>query len=122
MMMNNIVVVSPRSDVVSDLERNHLVHVGPSRVEPNVIPALSFGSLGTPIRQAAWSISPPSTQTIVDRYLRTKSYYEVSCTGEPFQIGLNDALRQYPTASITAMSYVHTEKTVLSSHAVGLTM
>ena len=125
MMMNNIVVVSPRTDVVSDLEKNHLIHVGASRVEPNVIPALSFGALGAPIRQAVWSVSPPSTQTIVDRYIRTKSYYEVSCTGDPFQIGLNDCLRQFPTSSITDTVTVQINGETLSAnigdyiHAIG---
>ncbi len=96
-----VIVQSPRSDVKSDLQRNHLIKVGPSRIEAQVIPALAWGSAGATPVSAQWSVNPPSTQTIVDRFVRVKCYLEVKCDGEAFQIGLNDALRQYPIASIT---------------------
>jgi hypothetical protein len=99
--MQSVVVMSPRANVVSDVERNHLIKVGPSRIEPQVIPALSWGTPGAAPRSAQWSVSPPSTQTIVDRFVRTKIYLEVKSGNQAFQIGLNDALRQYPISSIT---------------------
>lgn len=99
-MMPNIVVMSPRTDVKADVERNHLIKIGPSRVEANVIPALSWGTAGQAPKTAQFSISPPSTQTIVDRNVRIKIYLEVKADN-PFQIGLNSAVRQYPIASIT---------------------
>ena len=96
-----IVIVSPRADVKADMQRNHLIKIGASRIEPQSIPALSWGSAGATPVSAQWSINPPSTQTLVDRYVRVKVYLEVKCDGLPFQLGLNDALRQFPIASIT---------------------
>jgi hypothetical protein len=96
-----VVVMSPRADVKSDLLRNHLIKVGPSRIEPQVIPALSWGTPGQAPRSSQWAINPPSTSTIVDRFVRVKCYLEVKCDGDAFQVGLNDALRQFPIASIT---------------------
>ena len=98
--MENIVVVSPRTDVKSDLQRNHLIKISASRIEANVIAALSWGSPGQVPKSAQWSISPPSTQTIVDRNVQAKIYLEVK-TDNAMQIGLNTAVRQYPVASIT---------------------
>ena len=100
--IQSVVVVSPRANVTADSQKNHIISVGPSRVEPQQIAALSWGSAGAPIRSAQWSISPPSTQTIVDRFVRVKCYLEVKCDGpDPFQLGLNDSLRQFPIASVT---------------------
>ena len=96
-----LIVLSPRSDIKADIQRNHLIKIGPSRVEPQVVPSLSWGSAGQAPRSAQWSINPPSTQTMVDRFIRVKAYIEVKCDGDEFQLGLNDALRQFPIASIT---------------------
>lgn len=96
-----LVIVSPRSDVKADMQRNHLIKVGASRIEPQSIPALAWGNAGAKPISAQWSINPPSTQTLVDRFVRVKVYLEVKCDGLAFQLGLNDALRQFPLASIT---------------------
>ena len=98
-----LVIVSPRVDVKSDLQRNHLIKIGPSRVEPQTLPALSWGSAGATPVSCQFSVTPSSTNTVVDRYVRIKCYVEVKCDGEAFQIGLNDALRQFPLASITSV-------------------
>jgi len=96
-----VVVMSPRADVKADLQRNHIIKLGASRIEAQVIPALSFGSIGASPVSAQWSINPPSTQTIVDRHIRMKCYVEVACSTNSFQVGLNDAVRQFPLAAIT---------------------
>ena len=96
-----LVIMSPRADVKADQQRNHLIKVGASRIEPQSIPALSWGTAGAKPVTAQWSINPPSTQTLVDRFIRVKVYLEVKCDGLAFQLGLNDALRQFPLASIT---------------------
>ena len=93
-------VMYPRSHVVSDQRKTHIVRQGGSRVNQQTFPSNSWGSPGNPLVQASWSISPPSTQTIVDRNIRVKAYLEV-VVDQPLEIGLNDALRQFPLASIT---------------------
>jgi hypothetical protein len=98
--MQAVKVLEPRVNVKSDLEKNHVVLMGGLRVNQQVNPADSWGSPGTTPVQAIWSINPPSTQTIVDRNVKVRCYFEIK-TDQDMQIGTNDALRQFPIASIT---------------------
>ena len=98
--METIKVVEPRVNVVSDVQKNHVVLYGGLRYTEQVESADSWGSpTSTPIN-AVWNIFPASTQTIVDRYMKIRCYLEVT-TDADLQLGTNDALRQYPISSIT---------------------
>lgn len=98
--METIRVVEPRVAVKGDSEKNHVVLYGALRVSEQVEPANSWGSVGSKPVQALFTINPPSTSTIVDRFVRFRGYFEIK-TDADLEIGLNDALRQFPIASIT---------------------
>ena len=98
--MQTIKVIEPRVNVKSDVEKNHVVLFGGLRYNEQVNVADSWGSAATKPIQAIWSIFPPSTQTIVDRFMKVRCYFEVT-TDADLQLGTNDALRQFPISSIT---------------------
>ena len=98
--MESIKVIEPRVNVKSDVEKNHIVLMGGLRVNQQINPADSWGSPGTAPVQALWTINPPSTQTIVDRNMKVRCYFEVK-VDQDLQIGVNDALRQFPISSLT---------------------
>ena len=98
--METVRVIEPRVNVKSDLEKNHVVLMGGLRYNEQINPADSWGSAGTTPIQALWNIFPPSTQTIVDRFMKIRCYMEIT-TDQDLQIGTNDALRQFPISSIT---------------------
>ena len=60
-------VMYPRSHIVPDTFKTHVVRQGGQRVNQQIFPSNSWGSPSAPLVQASWNISPPSTQTIVDR-------------------------------------------------------
>ena len=91
-------VMYPRSHIVPDTMKTHIVRQGGSRVNQQIFPSNSWGSPGAPLVQASWNISPPSTQTIVDRNIRVKAYLEV-VVDQPLQVGTNDALPQASMAT-----------------------
>ena len=93
-------VMFPRSHIVPDTMKTHVVRQGGQRVNQQIFPSNSWGSPGAPLVQASWNISPPSTQTIVDRNIRVKAYLEV-VVDQPLQVGTNDGLRQFPLSAIT---------------------
>ena len=97
--LENVKVLEPRVNVKSDTEKDHIVLMGGLRVNEQVNTADSWGSAGATPVQASWTINPPSTSTIVDRNIKCRAYFEVS-VDQPLQLGLNDALRQFPIASI----------------------
>jgi hypothetical protein len=97
--MEAIKVIEPRVNVKSDLEKNHTVLMGGLRVNQQINPADSWGSPGTQPVQALWTINPPSTQTIVDRNMKVRCYFEVT-TDQDLQLGTNDALRQFPVSTL----------------------
>ena len=99
-MLNTIKVVEPRVAIRADDEKNHVVLYGGQRVTEQVAPADSWGTPGGKPVQALWTINPPSTQTIVDRRVRARCYFEVT-TDQDLQIGTNDALRQFVIGSLT---------------------
>lgn len=97
--MDTIKVIEPRVNVKADVEKNHGVLMGAMRVNQQVNPADSWGSVGTAPVQALWTINPPSTQTIVDRNMKIRCYFEIT-TDQDLQLGTNDALRQFPISSL----------------------
>ena len=97
--METVRVIEPRVNVKPDVEKNHIVLYGGLRVNEQTNPADSWGSVGAKPVQALWTINPPSTQTIVDRQMRIRAYFEIETDGD-LQIGTNDALRQFPISSL----------------------
>lgn len=97
--METIKVIEPRVNVKADVEKNHIVLMGGNRVNEQINTADSWGSvLGQPV-QALWTINPPSTTTVVDRYMKIRTYFEIT-TDADLQLGTNDALRQFPVSSL----------------------
>ena len=94
--MEAIRVLEPRVDVKHDSEVNHVVLQGALRVTEQVNVADSAD-----INQALWTIYPPSSDTIVDRLFFIRMYVDVVATGGNFQVGTNDAPRQFPLTSST---------------------
>lgn len=97
--MQTVKVIEPRVNVKADVEKNHAVLYGGLRYNEQVNVADSWGTPSTQPIQALWNIFPPSTQTIVDRFMKVRVYLEVE-TDADLQLGTNDALRQYPISSI----------------------
>ena len=97
--MDTIKVIEPRVNVKRDVEKNHIVLYGGLRVNEQINPADSWGNVGAKPVQALWTINPPSTQTIVDRQMRIRTYFEIT-TDVALQLGTNDALRQFPISSL----------------------
>jgi hypothetical protein len=103
--METLKVYEPRVHVVADEKQNHIVLTGGERVTEQVNPADSWGSVGATPVQANWSIFPPSTQTITDRFMKVRCYLDVTVDAD-LQLGTNDALRQYPISSILEVATV----------------
>jgi hypothetical protein len=103
--MEPVKVLEPRVDVKHDLEKNHVVLYGGSRVTEQVNTADSYQLSPAQPTQALWTINPPSTQTICDRYFKVRAYVEVK-TDQPHNLGTNDAPRQLPLSSIVETTTV----------------
>jgi hypothetical protein len=112
-------VMYARSHIVPDTMKTHVVRQGGSRVNQQLFPSNSWGSPGQPLVQASWNISPPSTQTIVDRNIRIKAYLEV-VVDQPLQIGTNDGLRQFPLSAITDVITMQVNGETLSQNTADL--
>ena len=97
--METIKVIEPRVNVKPDVEKNHAVLMGGLRYNEQVNVADSWGNPSTKPIQALWNIFPPSTQTIVDRFMKVRCYFEVT-TDADLQLGTNDAVRQYPISAL----------------------
>ena len=93
--METIKVIEPRMAVEPDVQKNHVVLMGAQRVTKQVETADSWSQ-----SQASWSISPPSTQTVVDRRVKIRCYFDV-VADYTLAVGSNDAPRQFPIASTT---------------------
>ena len=93
--MEAILVKDPRVDIRADVEKNHVVYSGGLRVNQQVNVADSWGTPGQQPTSALWSITPPSTSTILDRNVKIRTYFQI-VVNQDLQIGLNDALRQCP--------------------------
>ena len=98
--METIKVIEPRVNIKADEHKNHIVLQGGQRYTEQIFPARS-AQLNVPPTQVSWAISPPSTKTVVDRLVKTRWYVEVESKAGDFQIGTNDAPRQFPITSIT---------------------
>ena len=98
--LETVKMIEPRADVTHDSMKNHVVLQGGQRVTQQVSPSDSWGSpSGVPV-QALFTVNPPSTQTIIDRRMKIRCYLDIT-TDADLQLGSNDALRQFPIASIT---------------------
>jgi hypothetical protein len=109
------VIKYPRSNVVSDQFKTHLIKQGGSRVTQQVFASNSWGSVNAPITQCSFNINPPSSQTLIDRDIRIKCYLTVT-VDQPLQIGTNDALRQFPISAITDVITVQINGETLSQN------
>jgi hypothetical protein len=104
--MNTISVTEPRMAVRSDVEKNHVVLKGASRVTPVTLTADSY-QLGPSVpTNASWNVTPPSNQTVVDRFVRVRYYLDITSTGGNFVPYSKDALRQFPASSIIDVTSV----------------
>ena len=99
MSLTPVIVKDPRIDVVSDEEQNHIVHKGAQRSTNYVQTADSY-QVGVAPTQSSWSVSPPSNQTIVDRFVRVRHYLEFDATNANIDLGINSGFRQFPVSSI----------------------
>ena len=98
--MDFVNVYDPRSDITANgSQRTHVVFSGGSRLNEQTYIADSWGAVGQPFSQALWTINPPSTQTIVDRYIKIRCFFEIEVNAD-LKYGLDDALRQYPIHSL----------------------
>jgi hypothetical protein len=97
--MDLVKYLEPRVNVKESVDSEHVVLQGGMRLNEQVTTANSWGSDTAKPVQASWTINPPSTQTIVDRNMKVKCYFRISCDGD-LKIGIDDALRQFPIASI----------------------
>jgi hypothetical protein len=105
--MSSLVVVRDKVvDVKRDDEQLHVVHQGALRVTDSVNSADSWGSDGSPLTSAIWSINPPSLQTITSRYIKARYYIRVTCDNADFAIGEFDSLRQFPVSSLIDVSTI----------------
>lgn len=91
--MDFINVLEPRMNIRSVEERSHIIMRGASRVTEQVYPADSSDNT-----QALFTVYPPSVDTVVDRLFKVRYYVRVEAVGGDFQIGTNDALRQFPVS------------------------
>ena len=103
MSLNPVVVKDPRIDVVGDTEQSHIIHKGAQRTTHYVQTADSYQT-GVAPTQSSWSISPPSNQTIVDRYIRVRHYVEFESANSTIDLGINSGFRQFPVSSITEVA------------------
>jgi len=99
MSLSPVVVLDPRVDVRDDVEKNHIVHKGAQRATHYVQTADSYQT-GVSPTQSSWSVSPPSNQTIVDRFIRVRHYVEFNATNANIDLGINSGFRQFPVSSI----------------------
>jgi hypothetical protein len=107
---STVKVVTPTVNISEDQLKTHVVLVGGLRNNQVALTFDSWGSPGAPpASQLSINIFPPSTTTIVDRYIKLRFYIQVITTGvstnpQPddgkMELGLNDALRQFPMSSL----------------------
>ncbi len=107
---STVKVVTPTVNISEDQLKTHVVLTGGQR---NNQVALTFDSWGSanapPASQLNVNIFPPSTTTIIDRYIKFRFYIEVITSGVSspplaedgkMELGLNDALRAFPMLSL----------------------
>ena len=94
--MDLVKVVEPRVNVKADVAKNHAVLLGGERVTYTTNVADSWN---TNVTTAQWSITPPSNQTIIDRNIKVKAYFDV-VTNQAVVFGSQDAPRQFPLNSL----------------------
>jgi hypothetical protein len=105
MSVKPVKVIEPRVNVVGDEDQTHMILFGGNRVTEQIFTADSSQIAPSNPINALFTINPPSTLTIVDRNIRVRAFVEVK-TDQPHQLGLNDALRQYPLNSIIDVTAV----------------
>lgn len=99
--MQAVKVIEPRVNVKADEQKNHIVLQGGLRYTEQIHTADSSQLSPSVPTQALWTIYPPSTHTVVDRLMKVRFYVEVESKEGDFQIGSNDAPRQFPIHSMT---------------------
>ncbi|MHC4333842.1 MAG: phage major capsid domain-containing protein [Planctomycetota bacterium] len=92
--METLRVVEPRARVTPDEQRNHVVLQGGQLYTNRVEPANSYSQ-----SQADFRFQPPSISTIIDRNMKVKCTFLITADAD-FDLGVSDALRQFPLASI----------------------
>ena len=97
--MSFVISREPRTQLKSEAESLHVIHQGGQRVSYQ---SLTFDSyqVNSPLVSAIVTINPPSSQTIMDSFVKVKYYLEVTVTGADLELGSNDCLRQFPVNSL----------------------
>ena len=103
----------PRVNVTATQEAAKVIRRGGKTVTPIVQVADSFQSTPT---STLFTLYAPSPETIVDRNIRVKSYWRVTSQSGNFQIGLDDAVRQFPFMSTVATTNVTVNGETLSDN------
>jgi hypothetical protein len=99
-MSSLIKVVTPVCDIKPTELQDHVVLSGPLLVTDTINVAQSFQlSPASPV-SCLFTVNPPSNQTIINRYIRVRSYLEFTATGGAFQLTTNDAVSQFPFSQL----------------------
>lgn len=93
--MDTLLVQDPRTRIVEHTAKEHIIVKGGTRVTEYTQTSNSYSQ-----NSVNWSFQPPSTKMIVDRKFLLRTYIRVTPVGTTFNIGTDDALRQFPLASI----------------------
>jgi hypothetical protein len=86
-------VFEPRVNLTASQEASHIIRKGGRTVTQTVQPADSFQTIPT---STLFTVYAPSPETIVDRNIKVKSYWRVTSQSGNFNLGLDDASRQFP--------------------------
>jgi hypothetical protein len=103
--MQNIKVMNSTINVKSDVEMNHLIHLGAQRFNPQIQTAQSFQLSPSQPVQTSFTYNPPSLQSIVDRQMYVRAYIDI-VTDQPMVLGVEDCLRQFPLNSIVDVTTI----------------
>jgi hypothetical protein len=96
-------VYNPKVNLTSSQESSHIIKKGGRTVTQQVLPADSFQTVPT---STLFTVYSPSPETIVDRNIRVKSYWKLTSQSGDFNLGLDDAVRQFGFSSTVATSSV----------------
>ena len=111
--MQYVNVYEPISNVTSDVQRTHIVYSGGHYYNHQIYTADSWSSSLT--AQTLFTINPPSTQTIMDRNVKIRCYFEVTVDAD-LKLTLDDSLRQFPINSLIDNLIIQINGTTLSEN------
>lgn len=93
--MNTVLLKDPRININNPEDIMHVVTQSGTRLTQYIQPSNSSST-----NQTNFSFQPPSTKTIVDRYMQLRMKVLITAVGGTFNVGVESGLRQLPLASI----------------------